>query len=104
VQHKLTKKTEFDLVYAKGSKKTAGPLLIHRLANNSNHVRLGLSVPKRVGNAVKRNRIKRLCREAFMLSHAELPNGIDILITIRPHSTLKLSEYQDLLLQGVSDA
>ena len=100
MQHKLTKKSEFVLLYATGSKRTAGPLLIHTLANTCNYSRLGLSVPKRVGNAVKRNRIKRLCREAFRLTQHDFPSSVDILITVRPHAALTLLEYQELLLNG----
>lgn len=98
---KLTKKSEFDLLYATGSKRTVGPLLIHKNKNDLEYSRLGLSISKRVGNAVMRNRIKRLCREAFRQSKDDLPNGLDVLITIRPHSTLKLSEYKELILKGV---
>jgi ribonuclease P protein component len=98
---KLTKKSEFDSLYATGSKRTVGPLLIHKNKNNLEYSRLGLSIPKRVGNAVIRNRIKRLCREAFMQSKDDLPNSLDVLITIRPHTALKLSQYKELILKGI---
>ena len=89
-------------MYAEGTRNTAGPLLIHTLANHIGHARLGLSVPRRVGNAIVRNTIKRRCREAFRNSLDTLPNDLDILITVRPHEPMKMQEYASLLYQGVS--
>jgi ribonuclease P protein component len=46
--------------------------------------RLGISVPKKVGNAVQRNRIKRIIREAFRLHNGIFPQGSDIVFAVRP--------------------
>lgn len=46
--------------------------------------RLGISVPKKVGNAVQRNRIKRIIREAFRLHRGVFPQGSDIVFAVRP--------------------
>ncbi len=89
-------------MYKAGNRRTAGPLLVHTRNNDLSYSRLGLSIPKRVGNSVKRNLIKRRCREAFRISQHELPNSMDILITIRPHDTLSMSEYAALILVGSS--
>ena len=88
-------------MYASGSKRTVGPLLIHRKDNSLGYSRLGLSIPKRTGNAVTRNRMKRLCREAFRLSQRNNPIGIDVLITIRPHDLKELAEYIDFISKGL---
>ncbi len=48
--------------------------------NESGITRLGITAGKRVGNAVRRNRIKRLIREFFRLNKADFPKGYDIVI------------------------
>ena len=45
--------------------------------------RLGLVVSRKVGNAVARNRVKRVCRECFRLGVAALPDGIDLVLIAR---------------------
>ena len=101
-QRRLTRKAQFYLMYKEGKQRTSGPLLVHTRNNQLSYSRLGLSIPKRVGNAVKRNLIKRRCREAFRISQHELPGSLDILITIRPHDALSMSEYATLILAGSS--
>ena len=59
-------------------------LIVYGLENGRDHPRLGISVGRRkVRRASDRNRIKRLLREAFRLSKAELPPGVDLVIVPR---------------------
>jgi len=51
--------------------------------NGLAHARWGVGVSRRHGGAVRRNRIKRLCREAFRLTRADLPAGLDYMIVPR---------------------
>ena len=61
-----------------------GVLIVYGAENGLDHVRLGLSVSRRrVRLAADRNRIKRLIREAFRLSKAELPPGVDLIVLPR---------------------
>jgi len=59
-------------------------LVIDHKPNKEEHSRLGITVSRRYGGAVERNRFKRLVREAFRLSRLEIPQGIDI--NVKPRS------------------
>jgi ribonuclease P protein component len=64
--------------------------------------RLGLIASRRMGSAVARNRIKRLCRECFRLSPTLLPNGVDLVVIPRRGSeSLKL---QDVMSEWEANA
>lgn len=87
----------FAAVFAAQVRRGLGPLVFYGLPNALGHHRLGLTVPRRVGNAVRRNRIKRLLREAFRLSQHELPGALDVVVVVRPHEAAPLAEYQQKL-------
>jgi len=78
-------------------RKNAGPLSLLSSPNALAHLRLGLVVPRRVGTAAARNRIKRLVREAFRLSQHDWPQGYDLIIIVHPHEPATLADYQRLL-------
>ena len=101
-RHRLRHRLEFEAVYAAKVRKHRGPLTVFALPNALPNHRLGLSVPKRVGSAPRRNRAKRCLREAFRLLQTHLPRRAeghyDFIVVVRPHDGLEQSEYQDLLL------
>ncbi len=59
-------------------------LSVHLLPTTLTEPRLGLSVPKRVGTAVTRNKVRRRLKEIFCSSVAKLPSGLDVVISARP--------------------
>jgi len=76
---RLKERREFRQVFESG-KKTIGRSLIlwHRVDASEREPRLGLSVSAKVGNAVRRNRLKRLLRESFRLRRSELRPGVEM--------------------------
>jgi ribonuclease P protein component len=95
--HRLGGRLQFAAVFDAKAKESRGPLTLYSLPNDLGHPRLGISISRRVGSAVRRNRIKRLLREAFRLRRNELPRGYDLVIVVRPHEPLALAEYEKLL-------
>jgi ribonuclease P protein component len=71
--------------------------VIYAKPNDLSHCRLGISISRKVGTAPKRNRIKRLLREAFRLLQHDVPAGYDLVIVVRPHDTAILADYQRML-------
>ena len=61
-------------------------LVVYAASNGLPYSRLGISVSKRIGNAVCRNYVRRRVREAFRLSKASLPVGFDIVCVARPQA------------------
>src|SRR5262245_50732213 len=66
--------------------------------NGLSHPRLGLSVSRRIGPAVVRNRWKRLLREAFRLERTKLPAGIDLVVVPRQGASPSLAALRDSLV------
>lgn len=80
-----------------GASLTRGPLKLLALPNDLAHPRMGIRIGRHVGIAARRNRIKRLLREAFRLMQHDWPRGYDLLVIVRPHAPLILAEYQRIL-------
>jgi ribonuclease P protein component len=81
--HRLRHKPQFDLLYREGRRHSDSLFLILTRPNTLTHARLGLSIAaKAVGNAVSRNRVKRVIRESFRLNLYRLP-CIDVVVNAR---------------------
>ncbi len=80
---RLCKSNEFQRVYRDGVHAADHMLVVQGCRNGSTESRLGLAVSRRVGNAVVRNRWKRLIREAFRLQRSRLPRGLDLVVRPR---------------------
>ena len=82
-RYRLRSGADFARVYDRRRSASDEVLLVYACENALSHPRLGLSVSRKVGGAAARNRWKRLVREAFRLSRAELPSGIDLVVIPR---------------------
>ena len=80
----LTASPEFERVYRNGSVYRGRLFSVHALPNTTGEPRLGLSVSKKVGTAVKRNKVRRRLKEAFRFSAKRLPDHWDVVISARP--------------------
>jgi ribonuclease P protein component len=81
---RLISNSQFKAVLACGRRLSNGVLMLYMARNNCEYSRLGVSVGKSHGNAVVRNRLKRLMREAFRQNQERIPAGLDYLLMISP--------------------
>jgi len=101
---RLSKKRDFERILA--AKCTAGDdwLVVYAAENGLSHPRLGLIVGKRHGKATRRNRLRRLLREAFRLEQHELPQGFDYVLIPRAGQQPSLHLYRGSLLRLAQQA
>ncbi len=88
---RLKRRADFERTRRTGCRISDGRLVLWAAPNALPQARLGILVSRRHGSAVARNRLKRLLREAFRLSRAELPAGVDLVCTVQPGVALGLS-------------
>jgi ribonuclease P protein component len=104
---RLRKRREFEECYASGVRVSGRHVQVFVLAEPSrDRLRLGISVPKRVGNAVSRNRVRRRLREIFRRSRGLLGNrAAAIVVNARPSaSTASFRELSEDYARAVSRA
>ena len=81
---RLTDSAEFDRVYKQGVAFRGKLFSVHAFPNDLGTMRLGLSVSKKVGNAVVRNAIRRRLREIFAAAVAGNDAHLDLVVSARP--------------------
>ncbi len=81
---RLTDSTEFERVYKQGTAYRGRLFSVHAFPNELGFLRLGLSVSKKVGNAVVRNTLRRKMREIFAVVAGEAKGNMDLVISARP--------------------
>ena len=80
----IRKTKSFKAVYSSGNQAVNAFFVMYALANDTNANRLGVSVSKKVGKAVTRNRVKRLVKESCRLKAERFCKGFDIVVVARP--------------------
>ncbi|HWQ24129.1 MAG TPA: ribonuclease P protein component [Gaiellaceae bacterium] len=86
-RNRLSRSRDFDTVYRLGSSVSSRHLVLHWFPREDEPQappRVGLAVPRAVGSAVARNRMKRLLREAWRSLLSEVPAGHDYVLAARP--------------------
>lgn len=86
-RRRLSRSGEFDRVYRDGSSHATRYLVLYsfpRKTEEADEVRLGVSVSRKVGGAVDRNRVKRTLREVFWSLSEKLPESHDFVLVARP--------------------
>jgi len=73
-------------------------LVVYAAQNGLAFSRIGISVSKRIGNAVSRHYVKRRIREAFRKNKADLPGGLDIVCVARPRAADGRTDISDSLM------
>jgi ribonuclease P protein component len=89
---RLVSNGHFKAVLARNPRVSNGLLMLYMAKNNCGYPRLGISVGKACGNAVVRNQLKRLLREAFRQSQDQIPPDFDYLLMISPKWSKKFDK------------
>jgi len=86
---RLLSNNSFKTVLARRIRASDGLLVLFIAENDCSMPRLGISIGKAFGNAVRRNKLKRLIREAFRCNQHEIPHSFDYLVMISPQLSKK---------------
>ena len=94
----LNRNTDFRRIYYRG-KNAASPLLVtYVMKNRAGFNRVGITSGKKIGNAVKRNRARRLIREAYRQLRPQVAEGFDLVFVARAKTvSAKMSGVEDAM-------
>jgi ribonuclease P protein component len=81
---RLTDSPEFERVYRQGTAYRGRLFSVHAFLNEHGTPRLGISISRKVGNAVTRNAVRRRLREVFHSCLSELAGNLDLVVSARP--------------------
>jgi len=97
-KYRIRRGADFQRTYRQRLVASNSVLVVYGSDNQLPHPRLGLSVSRKVGGAVVRNRWKRLIREAFRLARPRLPEGVDLVVIPRPDAQPELEQIKEALV------
>lgn len=89
----LTQNKDFLRLYRKGKSVGNKACVVYFMANKLPFNRLGITTSKKVGNAVARNRARRIIRTAYQQNEIDFPIGYDIVIVAKDYATEVKSDY-----------
>jgi ribonuclease P protein component len=93
----LRRPSDFRRVYDRRRSASSERLIVYACENGLPHLRLGLSVSRKIGGAIVRNRLRRLYREAFRLTRHKMPVGLDLVLVPRGSEEPTLEELKRCL-------
>ena len=79
----LNRNADFQRLYHTGAFCSLGSALLYVMPNGLPYNRLGITAGKKIGNAVMRNRAKRIIRAAYTAAEMQMPVGIDLVVVAR---------------------
>ena len=80
---RVKREKDFKAIFKEGTSFVNRKFVIYRLENKQKHFRVGLSVSKRLGNAVTRNQIKRRIRHILQNAKGEISEDVDFVVIAR---------------------
>ena len=91
---RVKKEKDFSAIFKEGKSFANRKFVIYRLENNEQHFRVGLSVSKKLGNAVTRNQIKRRIRHILIEHKNQLVENVDFVVIAR--KGVEILEYAEM--------
>lgn len=79
----ICRNNDFRRIYARGKSYVSPLVVVYALKNRTKNVRVGITTSKKVGNAVQRNRSRRVIREAFRALAPRVHPGFDLVLVAR---------------------
>ena len=101
----LCRNHEFRRAYVKGKNYVSPVVVMYVMKNRSKQLRTGITTSKKIGNAVQRNRARRVSREAFRQLAPQVRSGYDLVFVARGRTPfVKSTEVQKAMARQLKEA